>query len=437
MTKFFYSRFGLFLFLFSFFYLVQYHDALAQSGALTPEQRAQLERELAELENQISAQQKILDDRKQQSVSLERDIAILNADINKAKLSIKARNLSIEKLSDEIKQKERVIGVLSAKLDRERESLSQLVRKTNEIDDYSLVEFALTNKTISDFFADADSFKTIKNSLHTSLGVVQETRDDTKEEKETLEGKREEQVELLKIQELEKKKIERQEAEKKQILQQSRGLEKEYQKILTQKQQSASEIRRQLFELRGSDPIPFEVAYNYAKDVEKKIGVRAAFLLGIITTESNLGKNVGTGNWRTDMHPTRDAPIFEKIAAKLGANPDTLPVSKKPWYGWGGAMGPAQFIPSTWVLYEEKVSEITGSSPANPWNPRDAFTASGLLLRDNGAAKGGRANERLAALRYLAGWVNATKPAYAFYGNEVMDWADKYQRQIDILEGRN
>ena len=406
------------------------------TSGLSPERRAELERELASIEGQIANQQKILDDRKKQSVSLERDVAILNADISKAKLSIKARNLAIEKLSDEIRQKEKVINVLSAKLDRERESLSQIIRKTYEIDNYSLVEFALTNETVSEFFIDVDSFDSVKESLQASLGIVEETRDDTKDQKTVLEDKRSEQVELRSIQELEKKKIERQEAEKKEILKESKGLEKEYQKVLTEKQQSAAQIRKQLFELRGSDPIPFETAYNYAKDVEAKTGVRAAFLLGIITTESNLGKNVGTGNWRTDMHPTRDAPIFEKIAAKLGANPDTLPVSKKPWYGWGGAMGPAQFIPSTWVLYEDKVTQMTGVSPANPWNPRDAFFASGLLLKDNGAAKGGRANERLAALRYLAGWVNATKPSYAFYGNEVLDWADKYQKQINILEGK-
>lgn len=411
-------------------------QSLPSNGTLSAERRAELERELADLEKQINNQQKILDDRKKQSVSLERDIAILNADIAKAKLSIRARNLTIEKLSGEIKQKEKVITILSDKLDRERESLSQIIRKTNEIDNYSLVEFALANKTVSDFFVDVDAFSSVKKSLQASLGVVEETRDDTKDQKTALEDKRAEQVQLLQIQELEKKKIERQEAEKKEILKASKGLEKEYQKVLSEKQQSAAQIRRQLFELRGSDPIPFETAYNYAKDVEKKLGVRAAFLLGIISEESNLGQNVGTGNWRTDMHPTRDAPIFEKIAEKLGANPDTLPVSKKPWYGWGGAMGPAQFIPSTWVLYEDKVVQMTGTSPANPWNPRDAFFASGLLLKDNGASKGGRANERLAALRYLAGWANATKPAYAFYGNEVMDLADKWQKQINILEGK-
>ena len=46
-------------------------------------------------------------------------------------------------------------------------------------------------------------------------------------------------------------------------------------------------------------------------------------------------------------------------------------------YGWGGAMGPAQFIPSTWVLYEDKIKAITGKT-ADPWNIRDAFLASGI-----------------------------------------------------------
>ncbi len=84
---------------------------------------------------------------------------------------------------------------------------------------------------------------------------------------------------------------------------------------------------------------------------------------------------------------------------------------------------------------KDRIGKITGNKPANPWNPEDAFTASALLLKDNGAAKGGAAAERLAALRYLAGWANATKPAYAFYGDDVMELAAKYQAQIDVLKG--
>lgn len=96
-------------------------------------------------------------------------------------------------------------------------------------------------------------------------------------------------------------------------------------------------------------------------------------------------------------------------------------------------MGPAQFIPSTWVLYEERISRATGHNPPNPWDPYDAFMASAILLMDNGADALTAKAERLAALRYLAGWTNATKKAYAFYGDDVMELSEKYQRQIDIL----
>ncbi len=60
--------------------------------------------------------------------------------------------------------------------------------------------------------------------------------------------------------------------------------------------------------------------------------------------------------------------------------------------------------------------------------------ASAILLADNGATKGTFAAERLAALRYFAGWANATKSAYAFYGDDVMALATKYQGLINILE---
>ena len=133
------------------------------------------------------------------------------------------------------------------------------------------------------------------------------------------------------------------------------------------------------------------------------------------------------------MKAPRDTVPFLDITSRLGLNPDAMPVSKKPWYGYGGAMGPAQFIPSTWILYEDRIATATGHNPPNPWLPEDAFMATGLLMADNGADKKTYAAERLAALRYLAGWTNANKSAYAFYGNDVMDLAAKYQRQIDIL----
>jgi len=403
-------------------------------GSAVASRRAELEQQLSLLEAQIKQQEQILNTQQEKSVSLERDVAIITAQITKAKLSIKARDLSIQKLSQEIGVKNNTISALDAKLSREKDSLAQLLRKTNEIDNFSLPEVIFSKDNLSSFFEDLDSFASIKASLQTSFQEIGDTKDQTTLEKNNLEDKRSEETALRQIQDLEKKKLESQELVKKKILKESRGVEAIYQQVLKNTALSAAQIRAELFTLQGSASIPFEKAYDLAVKAGKRTGVRPALILGIIAEESNLGENVGTGNWRIDMKAPRDTVPFLDITKRLGLDPDKMPVSKKPWYGYGGAMGPAQFIPSTWVLYEDRIARETGHNPPNPWDPEDAFMAAAILMMDNGADKQTYAAERLAALRYLAGWANASKKAYAFYGDDVMELAAKYQKQINILQ---
>jgi len=395
--------------------------------------RAQLQRELEQVEVEIREQSKLLDAKRTERVSIERDVAILNAEIKKAQLSIKARDIEIQKLSSQIGGKEQTIVSLNEKLLREKESLAQLLRRTNEIDDYSLAEVVLSRQQLSDFFEDLDTFTQIKEGLQISFVEIADTRADTESEKQVLETKKTAEAELRKIQELERQKIQEAERQKQQILNVTKGQEAAYQSIVTMKEKTAAQIRAELFALRGSTAIPFERALQYATEASRMTGVRPAFILGILAQETKLGEFIGNGHWRTDMHPTRDQPVFETITKELGLDPDKMPVSAKPSYGWGGAMGPAQFIPSTWILYKDRIAAASGQNPPNPWDPRTAFIASALLLADNGADKGTRESERLAALRYFAGWGNANKPAYAFYGDGVMGLADGYQRNIDTL----
>jgi membrane-bound lytic murein transglycosylase B len=96
--------------------------------------------------------------------------------------------------------------------------------------------------------------------------------------------------------------------------------------------------------------------------------------------------------------------------------------------GYGGAMGPAQFIPSTWMGYKDKVTAITGK-PANPWDIRDAFLASAIKLRAGGA-DGNYQGEWNAAMRYFSGGTNVK---YRFYGDSVMATAAKYDMDIKEL----
>ncbi|MCI0680433.1 lytic murein transglycosylase [bacterium] len=417
---------------------------ISARAELAPAERAALEAELAEIEKEIEAERASLSEKQREKATLERDVAILDSKINKAKLGIRARDIVVSELLKEIDGKVFTISDLSAKIEREKESLEHLMRKTYELDSYSLAEVVLSNLNISDFFTDLDTFLSIKKALNFSFTAIALARERTSTEKELLERKKNEENELKNIQLMEKKRLDDADMEKKQLLRITKGQEASYQKVINEKEKDAAAIRSALFNLRGSKAISFEEALAHAEFARSHTGIRPAFLLGIIREESNLGAFQGNGNWRIDMYECyksigypssaeKQKAAYLAITGELGFNPDDMPVSKAPGYGCGGAMGPAQFMPTTWMGYKNAISGITGSNPPNPWNPRDAFVASTLLLKDNGGADGGSSAERRAALRYLAGG-NWQKPAYAFYGDEVMGFAEEYQRLIDILE---
>lgn len=411
-------------------------SAQAVDPSLVTDRRAQLEAELAGIEKEIDGYRNIIQDKQNQAQSLERDISLLDAQIKKAQLEIKARNIAILNLQGAIGEKNKTISTLDTKIEREKDSLSELLRELYQIDQSSMVEMLLGYNNLSEFFVQSDSFETIQESLQKSFEEIRKSKAEAESERDDLEDRKAQEQQLKTIQELEKKSIEDKEKEKKKILDLTRGQEKAYKKVLDERAKNAAAIRSQLFLLNGSKAIPFEKALQYALQVEKGTGIRPAFLLGIMAEESNLGANVGTGNWNTDLSHQRCAKqrdAFRDITSRLGLNPDAMPVSKKAWYGYcGGAMGPAQFIPTTWLLYESAVSKITRHNPPNPWDPLDAFVASGLLLRDNGAGARTYTAEFNAALKYLAGsnWKN---PSYRFYGDDVMGLAAKYQEQIDII----
>lgn len=248
--------------------------------------RAQLEKELAGLEAEIDQQQVLLQAKQRERVSLERDVAIFDAKIETARLAVRARTIAIQRLNQEITGKEVTIGDLNDKFGRQQDSLAQLIRRTNEIDDYSLAEVLLGNQNLSEFFEDLDSFNSIKGALRDSFRVIEVTKVDTEVQKTSLEGKRTEELELRSLQELQKKKIEVQEAEKQRILTITRGVKEVYQDFIRSKEKTAAQIRTELFTLRGTAAIPFEKALEYAVHASQKTGVRPALILGVIAQES-------------------------------------------------------------------------------------------------------------------------------------------------------
>ena len=427
------------------------HPAATHAQELTSEARAALQAQYDQLQKEIVAQQAIIDATKAQERSLHGDITTLSAQVTAAQKQIDAKNIQLRQLASQIATKTKTIGELESRIERGKESLASMLRQEAQIEDVSVVLIALNAESVSSFFSDVDSFVSIKDDLRQVFSDIRATQAKTADERAALAGTQDKVTDAKYEVQTKQQQIASNKTQKQQLLAITKNQEAQYQQLLAANQKKAAAIRAALFPLRDAAAIPFGTALKYAQQAQRQTGVRAAFMLAVLTQESNLGANVGQCYLTNDatgagvgkntgtpfakvMAPLRDVPPFLRLAGKLGFDPHRQVVSCPQQAGWGGAMGPAQFIPSTWVLYEGRVASIRGVAVANPWDPADAITAMSLLLADNGAAGGGYTAERNAACRYFSGsacpgtggWIDG-------YGTQVIAKAASIQQNIDFL----
>lgn len=428
------------LILFSFSPLVTFADQ-----PYSQQERQHLQQQLDEIEAQIAQYQKELAQTKNQANTLANKIYQLKKQQEILQLQIEATTSKITAVAAQIYDIQNSIALQQQHLDKLKNEIGSLILLLWQHDQYSFFYYLVMSNSISDIFNSVNNYSEIIGGLQRVTFDVSTTKAELEKQQADLEDQQSSMNNLLAVKALQQSQLTGSVNEQKNLLSITKGKESNYQKIVTDAKTEAAKIKSRIYQLLDvSTNITFGQAYDIADWVSRQTGVRPAFLLAILTQESNLGRNVGTCNrlgdppsksWKVIMKPTRDQEPFLAITKELGMDPDVTPVScpmrdkSGNQIGWGGAMGPAQFIPSTWMGYKNKVSQLTGSSPANPWDIRDAFVASAIKLKADGA-DGTRQGEWNAAMRYFSG---STNSAYRFYGDNVLSLADGYQEDIDQL----
>jgi len=402
--------------------------------------------DIAQTQSQLAAQQST-------SQSISSDVNLLAGLIKKEKQQISVKNQIITELGSQIGQKQQTIQTLSQKLDAENQSLAQILRKKNEIDTMTFTEMLLSTNRISDFFLDVDNFNDVNKQLQESENTIKGIRTDTTNEKAALEAQQTQQANLRNQIQAQQVQTQEQEQEKAALLAQSKNQEKTYQQLLAKKQAAAATISAKLFNLAGgSKAIPFGDAYNYAKVASAATGVRPAFILAILKQESDLGVDQG-GCYVTDlstgagvrasngvaiatvMKAPRDTVPFQQILTDAGLTLANTQVScpekvSGAYMGYGGAMGPTQFIPSTWIMYSARIAAALNEPTSNPWNPQDAVMATALYMRDLGAED--PSQEKTAACEYYSG--HGCRGYASNYGASVIKLEASIQSDINVID---
>jgi len=439
---------GISLIIVSLFFVFGFVNSVRSQTAQPAEEKKVLEEELKKLEEEISQYEKDITKTQQEKKTLQNQISVIKSKIQKLDLQIKQSNLMIGDLKVQIKDTEGSIEKTSLKIEDSKEKLTNILRSIYEEDQKSSIEVLLAEENLSDFFNNLANLESLNDRNQELLKEIKSLKVSLEAQKNSLDSEKEDLEQMARIQTLQKQEQETNRKQNEKLLEQTKGKETEYQKILTDSKKRAAEIKSRIFELIGISEAPtFEEALKIAKYAESLTGIRPAFLLAVLTQESSLGKNVGqcylvnpntgegvvskTGAKRAKvMSPSRDVPHFMNTTRELGRDPYQTLISCPMSFGWGGAMGPAQFIPSTWAIYDSQVEAITGK-PADPWSIKDAFLAAALYLKNAGAGKKDYNSEWRAALIYFSGSANSR---YRFYGDSVMSLARQYQADIEEIE---
>ncbi len=384
----------------------------------------------------------------QEKQTLQNKVYSISKKIQNLDYQIYQSNLVIKDLGIQIDDTGESIERTSSNVEEKKKQLSVILQNIYEQDKKPLIEILIAEEDISGFFDDLVALEILNSKNKDLLKDIKLLKTNLIEEKNELESEQSDYNKAVQIQQLQKQESQQTKQQQQYYL---NITEQEYQQQLQEKreiEEKAAEIRARLFRLAGTpttEAPTFGEALEIAKSVEDSTGVRPAFLLAILQQESAIGRNVGqcylkntqTGagtvayNGKTVanvMKPSRDVGPFLTITKELGKDWKSTPVSCPMSFGYGGAMGPAQFIPSTWMMYRSRLQGILGR-PANPWAIQDSFLASGLLLSDSGASSQTRNGEWSAAMIYFSG--STTNSRFYFYANQVLAKADCVQQFID------
>ncbi|MDO8558406.1 MAG: hypothetical protein Q7S09_04455 [bacterium] len=385
---------------------------------------------LFELRSQIQGYKTRIEESSQEVRSLQDAVLLIETRKKKLSLEKSLTQFSIADTGQRSADIDRKISEYMKRIARERGMLAELLRDI-DTSQKRRVHLVLSASNFSSFFDTVHSTELVHRAVRESVGLIREEQRNLDRQKRSLQKQSHELILLHELELRQESALFQEDIRKKAIgaYTQKRGVL--YQDLLRRAELASVSLQQEFFDREGvGRELSLAEAYAHAETLTRRVNIRPAFLLALVAQESRFGASQGSGNWKDDMEPSQ-WPGFLIIVQKLGLNPDTVPVSKKPSYGWGGAMGPAQFLPLTWLGYEDGIKELTGHALPSPWNIDDAFAGTALKLAQAGASEKTEATERKAALIYFAG-ENWDNPAFAFYADSILELAGDIEKELKL-----
>ena len=331
--------------------------------------------------------------------SLQKELSQIGSSLSVTQQAIATAKIKIEQAANDIERKQAEIEFIEAKIAADRDLLGELLRQMYDgsiVPEFSVV---LTEEDAVRALNNPDQLMTVGQRINGLLGDIHDSHDQADTERQNLEALKATHEQLL--------------AEKTKQKNALVADQQSTQSDLQDQQATVAELQKKLQKLR--DDLSSLLGENVSTDDVKKAagiasdatGVRKSFILAELTQESGMGHFTGGCTYKNTRVKVADATVFKQIMKELGYDINSHKISCAPkdkngnYKGYGGAMGIAQFMPTTWIGYKSYIAGATGHNPPDPWSVIDGVMGMAKKLANGGATS--KKGEYNASMLYYCG----------------------------------
>lgn len=339
----------------------------------------------------------------------QQELVAQQSQLYKNQTKIAATKNLIASLTADIAKKEAELKELSSQADANKKMLSEYIRQIYYLDQEDLlIDLSVSEDSLSDLSSSFDGMLGVKAKIIASLETINDTKDQVEQVKLGLADLQKNNAQALAVQQAQQAAI--------------ASDVQETQATVAQLQAKLNKLRSTLSNFLG-ESFTMDDVIEAVKYAEKKTGVRKEFLFAVLDKETDLGRFTGGCTYDKSKMGSTNLTYFKEICDELGYNYKKMKVSCALSYGIGGAMGVAQFMPSTWMGYKDGIASRTGNDPADPWSLKDGIMGMALYLKNKGGDS--KSGEKTAAAAYYCG-SNLSRAICQNYAKTVISWSKGY-----------
>lgn len=207
------------------------------------------QKKLQELNKQIQNLTKQIADTKSKSNSLRNELLIFDKEIASTELQIQAKETQIEDTSLQISELEKLIQQKISDINENKKVLGTLLQQLAEFDNLYTLQTTLGSGSLSEFLDQIQYNNSVQEKVYQLLQKIQELKARLEKQQADLKIQLKQLEELKEQMEVTKQSLSEQRSQRQTLLNQTRGLESNYQKLLAVSKQEEANLEKEIQDL--------------------------------------------------------------------------------------------------------------------------------------------------------------------------------------------